>query len=72
MARCTGETVVTESPTIPTFSNESASASSFTLESGALVVDVGDVPLCACGEIEAVLLIRYDGQFLYDGSISFA
>jgi hypothetical protein len=72
MARCAGQIVVLESPTIPTFTPESAGADSFELETGAISIDVGDVSLCECGEIIATLLIRYDGQFLYDGSITYA
>jgi len=68
MARCTGETVVVESPTIPTFTDESGAQSAFVKEAGALTISIGDISLCACGELVAVTLVLYDGNFFYDGT----
>jgi hypothetical protein len=66
MTRCTGQTVVLESPTIPDFSSESASDGLFDLQSGALTISVGDIPVCACGELVATTVVIYNGEHDYD------
>ena len=70
MGRCVGGTVVVESPTIPTFTEESAEDVSFTREAGALTISVGDDAQdpCFCGdEIVAITTVLYNGEFTYDG-----
>lgn len=67
MARCTGGTVVLESPTIPTYTEESETAAAFETERGALTIHVDPVSICECGEEIAITLVLYNGEFLYDG-----
>lgn len=73
MARCSGAVVVAETPTIPTYTDESVTDNSFDLETGSLTIEITPPSLCECSEIVAApLTIRYDGQHLYDGSVTFA
>lgn len=72
MARCTGQTVVLESPTIPTYTEESSDSSTFTTERGALTIHVDPISICACGEEIAITTVLYDGQFLYDSDVIYS
>ena len=71
MARCTGAVVVSESPTVPTFTLESdGQTDTSVLEGGALTIHVDPSEaqdICTCGEeIIAITTVLYDGEFTYD------
>jgi len=72
MSRCVGQVVIIESPTIPILTQESLNSPAYTPEAGALKISVGDISLCACGEVVAITTVLYDGNFFYDGEAIFS